>query len=125
MIDFVNKGLFKLAPIPEKDMHGSVRDLLVDGEVVLQAFSSMRDQVIFTSKRVIAANVQGVIGKKIDFTSIPYRKINTYSVETAGLLDLECELELWISEVGKVRFEIRGSFDIVKLNKAISTYALD
>ena len=84
----------------------------------------MRDQLVFTNKRIIAANVQGITGKKVDYTSIPYSKIQTFSVETEGVMDLECELEIYISSIGKIRFEIRGGFDIVAFNKVISEYVL-
>lgn len=52
-------------------------------------------------------------GQKVDYTSIPYSKIQPFSVETAGTLDLDCELEVDVSGLGKVRFEIRGNFAIV------------
>ena len=84
----------------------------------------MRDQVVFTNKRVIAANVQGITGSKVDYTSLPYSKINAFSIETSGTLDLDCEIELFLSEVGRVRFEIRGSFDLVSFNKMISEHVL-
>ncbi|HNM20621.1 MAG TPA: PH domain-containing protein, partial [Nitrospira sp.] len=54
------------------------------------------------------------------YTSIPYSKIQTFSVETSGVLDRDCELEIYISAIGKIRFEIRGSFDIVAFNKVIT-----
>jgi hypothetical protein len=65
------------------------------------------------------------MGKKIDYTSIPYSKIQTFSVETAGVLDRDCELEVYISSIGKIRFEIRGGFDIVAFNRIISKYVLE
>jgi hypothetical protein len=55
---------------------------------------------------------------------MPYSKIQTFSVETSGVLDRDCELEIYISAVGKVRFEIRGGFDIVTFNRTISEYVL-
>lgn len=61
---------------------------------------------------------------KNDYILIPYRKIQTFSIETTGTLDLDCELEVYISAVGKVRFEIRGDFDIVAFNRAIGEYVL-
>jgi hypothetical protein len=84
----------------------------------------VRDQLVFTDKRIIAANVQGFTGKKVDYTSIPYSKVQTFSIETAGALDLDCELEIYISSIGKIRFEIRGGFDIVSFNRAISEFVL-
>lgn len=101
-----------------------INQFLIEGETVLSAFQTVRDQLVFTTKRIIAANVQGLNGKKVDYTSIPYSKIQTFSVETSGVLDTDCELEIYISAIGKIRFEIRGGFDIVTFNRVISTYVL-
>ena len=84
----------------------------------------MRDRVVFTNKRIISVNVQGLTGKKVDYTSIPYSRIQAYSVETAGFFDLDAELDLFLSGLGKIRFELRGSSNIVALCKAISEYIL-
>lgn len=125
MIDFSKSQVFKLQPIETEKMLPPISKFLLDDEKVLAAFSTVRDQVVFTNKRVIAANVQGFTGKKVDYTSMPYSKIQTFSVETAGALDIDCELEFYISAVGKIRFEIIGKFDIVAFNKIISTYVLE
>lgn len=124
MIDFNSNTVFKLAPIGNNDVLAAVKSFLITEEAVLMAFKTVRDQVVFTNKRIIAANVQGLTGKKVDYTSIPYSKIQTFSVETAGVLDMDCELDVWLSGVGKVRFEIRGNFDIVGLNRVISEHIL-
>ena len=124
MIDFNSNTVFKLAPIGNNDVLAAVKSFLITEEAVLMAFKTVRDQVVFTNKRIITANVQGLTGKKVDYTSIPYSKIQTFSVETAGVLDMDCELDVWLSGVGKVRFEIRGNFDIVGLNRVISEHIL-
>jgi Bacterial PH domain len=124
MIDFQKSVLFKLTPIPLGQMLDPINKFLIEEEVVLSVFKTVRDQLVFTNKRIIAANVQGITGTKVDYTSIPYSKIQTFSVETSGTLDLDCELEVYISAIGKIRFEIRGGFDIVTFNKAISRYVL-
>ena len=124
MIDFSKGGILKLEPIAAREMLEPINQFLIEGETVLSAFRSMRDQLVFTSKRIIAANVQGLTGKKVDYTSIPYSKIQTFSVETSGALDRDCELEIYISSIGRIHFEIRGAFDIVALNKAISQHVL-
>lgn len=124
MIDFQSNALFKLTPISPNEMLAPIRSFLIDGESVLAVFRTIRDQVVFTNKRIIAANVQGLTGKKVDYTSIPYSKIQTFSVETAGTLDLDCEIDIYISAVGKVRFEIRGNFDIVAFNRILSEHVL-
>ncbi len=124
MIEFNKDTVIKLYPIPAAEVMPTIASFFIPGEEAVMVFKTVRDQVVFTNKRIIATNVQGLIGKKVDYTSVPYRKINMFSVITAALFDLSCELELNISEVGKVRFEINGSFDIVKLNRVISEYAL-
>lgn len=124
MIDFEKSAVFKLSPIATKHMLEPINSFLVEGETVMAVFSTMRDQLVFTNKRIIAANVQGLTGKKVDYTSIPYSKIQTFSIETSGVLDNDCELEIYISAIGKIRFEIRGGFDIVSFNRVISSYVL-
>lgn len=125
MIDFNKSLIFKLRPIDKQNILEPIYKFLVDGEDIFSAFKAVRDQLIFTNKRVIAANVKGITGSKIDYTSIPYSKIQTFSVETAGTLDLDCEIEFYISAIGKVKFEIKGNFDIVSFNKLISQYVLE
>ena len=68
------------------------RSLFTDQESVVATFRGIRDGIVFTNKRIIAINVQGLTGKKKDFTSLPYSKIQTFSVESAGVLDLDSEL---------------------------------
>lgn len=124
MIDFKNSSVFKLKPIEVSKARDDFHKFLIDGEEILAAFKSVRDQVIFTNKRVIAANVQGITSSKVDYTSLPYSKVNAFSVETSGTFDLDCEIELYLSEIGRVRFEIKGSFDIVQFNRIVSGYVL-
>jgi hypothetical protein len=122
MIDFKNGTFFKLK---ESNEYASmVSELLIPGERVLNAFRAMRDGVVFTDKRVIAVNVQGITGKKRDFTSLPYSKIVAFSVETAGTLDLDAELELYFSGLGKVKFDFTGKTNIVEIAKVIGAFVL-
>ena len=124
MIDFQKSSIFKLMPAKTEEILEPIKRFLIEGEELLSVFKTSRDQLVFTNKRIIAANVQGFTGKKVDYTSIPYSKIQTFSVETAGVLDTDCELEIYISAIGKIRFEIKGSFDIVTFNKVISEFVL-
>lgn len=124
MIDFQNASVFKLKEGKADDIAGNVYPLLVDGEEVIAAFKAMRDYVVFTDKRLIAVNVQGMTGKKQDFTSLPWSKVQAWSVETAGHFDLDAELDLWFSGMGRVRLEFKGQADIQRLSKTIASYAL-
>ena len=114
----------KLTNVPISKVEGAVNDLIIENEEIISAYKGMRDFVVFTTKRAIAVNVQGITGKKVDYTSLPYSKIVAYSVETAGTFDLDAELDLWFSGLGKVRFEFRGSVDIKQINRTISEYVL-
>ena len=122
MIDFNNKGFFKLK---QNDEYAErVTSLLLEGEQVIDSYKSMRDGVVFTNKRIIAVNVQGITGSKKDFTSLPYKNIVAYSVETSGTFDLDSELEIYFSTLGKVKFEFTGKTSIVEISKLISSYLL-
>lgn len=124
MIDFQNASFLKLKPVNASTYESMIAPLLVEGESMMASFQSIRDGVVFTTKRIIAINVQGVTGKKKDFTSLPYSKIQAYSVETAGVLDLDSELDLWFSGLGKVRFEFVSRADVPGICRMISKFVL-
>ena len=124
MIDFSNGSVFKLSEIHPQDIAPSVSPLLIQGEQVVACFKAMRDFVVFTNRRVIAVNVQGMTGKKRDFTSLPYNKVQAFSVETAGTFDLDAELDLWFSGLGKVRLEFKGNADVRGLSQMIASFVL-
>ena len=71
--------------------------LLTPGETLQRAFGMVRDLIVFTDRRVILVNKQGVTAKKVEYRSIPYRAITMYSLETAGHFDLEADLHIWVS----------------------------
>jgi hypothetical protein len=124
MIDFQNASYVKLGQVPVSEVAGQLQPLLVEGEQLFAAYKGMRDYVAFTSKRIIAVNVQGMTGKKKDFTSLPFSKVQAFSIETAGTFDLDAELELWFSGLGKVKFEFKGKTDVAYLNTLIAHYVL-
>ena len=122
MIDFNNKGFIKLKQ--NSEYAEKVTALLLENETIIDSYKSMRDGVVFTSKRIISVNVQGLTGSKKDYTSIPYKNIVAYSVETSGTFDLDSELEIYLSSVGKVKFEFTGSAAIVEISRYISQHLL-
>ena len=124
MIDFKNAKYPKLRPVKASNFDKMVSPLLIQGEEIIEAYQGIRDGIVFTNHRVIVINVQGVTGKKKDFTSLPYRKVQSYSVETAGVFDLDCELTLWFSELGVVYFELSSGAKIVELCRKISEHIL-
>ena len=70
--------------------------LLADGEELVAAYRVLRDMIVFTTKRLILVNKQGMTGTKVEYLTIPYERIIRFSKESAGLLDLEAELKIWI-----------------------------
>ena len=124
MIDFKNGSFLKLKKTNGKENAALINPLLIDDEFIISEYQTIRDFVVFTNKRIIAVNVQGLTGKKKDFTSIPYSKIQVFSVETAGVLDLDSELDITISGLGTVRFEFTGASDIVQIGKLIANFTL-
>ena len=74
-----------------------LKEVLAPSETIEEAYKLIRDLLIFTNKRVILIDKQGVTGKKTEFHSYPYKSIIHFSVETAGNFDLESELSFWIS----------------------------
>lgn len=124
MIDFKQSDVFKLTLDKKPDLK-LVQDILVPDELVYQSYSTVRDKVIFTNKRVIVINVQGITGAKKDFTSLPYARVQAFSVETSGTLDMDAEVDLWFSAVGKVRFEFLRNSKVRELNRLISEYVLN
>lgn len=130
MIDFNNSSIFKLKTVDNEKIDSIIEPLLIDGEIIVAKYKAFRDFVVFTDKRIIAVNVQGITGAKKDFTSLPYSKIQVYSVETAGTAEsfigvgADSELELYFSGLGCVKFEFNVSSDIIRISNVISKYVL-
>ena len=123
-IDFSNKKVFKLNQENLANGINAVANLLIENEEVVGSYVSMRDRVIFTNKRIISINVQGITGSKKDFTSFPYSKIQFFSVETAGTIDLDSELELFLAGGVNIKFEFFGSNNIQEIGRMISRFIL-
>ena len=124
MIDFQNASFLKLKKTNDNTYSSVIAPMFVDGEQIIATYQSIRDGVVFTNKRIMAINVQGITGKKKDITSMPYSKIQSFSVETAGVLDLDSELELWFSGLGKIKFEFTSNCNVSELCKIISNFTL-
>ena len=101
-----------------------VQMFLVEGEDIIAAFQTVRDQVVFTTKRIIVVNVQGITGKKISYISYPYAKVLYFGVETAGVMDIDSELILSFADGTKLQFDFKAKVDIKKICATISHYIL-
>lgn len=119
MIDFSNARLVKLSTVAAETLRPQIEHLLVEGETLLIAAKGARDFVVFTNKRIIVVNVQGLTGSKRDYTSLPLKGIQAFSIETAGTFDRDAELDLWFSGLGHVRLEFAGNFDLAYVARLI------
>ena len=128
MIDFNNKKIFKLTKMQEKKIDSSIMPsigpLLLDDEKIINVYTALRDYMVFTDKRIIAVNVQGLTGSKKDFSSMPYSKIQVFSIETSGTFDLDSELELNFSGIATIKFEFSKDKDVTEIAKTIAKYVL-
>jgi hypothetical protein len=102
-----------------------IEDILLDGEQIVLAYSHVRDKVWFTSKRIIALDVQGITGSKKEYKSFPYSKISSFAIETAGTFDGDCYFKIWVSGVGVFGIKFRKNINIKKVGKFLSEKVLD
>lgn len=124
MIDFKNADFLKLKPANASTYADFITPMFVPGEEIIGTYQAIRDGVVFTNKRIIVINVQGITGKKKDATSLPYSKIQAYSVETAGVIDLDSELEIWFSGLGRIKLEFVARANVAEICKMISMHVL-
>ena len=104
-----------------------LQDVLIPEEKVDLAFKLVRDLLVFTEKRLIIVDKQGMTGKKVEYKSIPYRSISRFSVETSGHFDLDAELKIWISsaELPAESLQFRSDDSIVAIQKALAQAILN
>ena len=121
---FGDANLMNLKEIPNSSVRPEVPGFFVDGEEIIQSFQTIRDQVIFTNKRVFVVNVQGITGKKTSYFSYPYSKVQYYGIETAGVLDIDSERVLAFSNGARLQFDFKSQVDIKHICASISAFIL-
>ena len=126
MINFNKNTAWNLTPINLNSIHNEVAGLMVNGERPLMAFKPIRDQLVFTNKRIISIDVQGITGKRRSFTSLPYSKVQFFAIQTPGFMELvpDSELFLHFTNGFEATFEFRGNVDIGQIGRIISEYVL-
>lgn len=110
--------LFSECEIPQ-----DLEKILVKGEKAFAAYKTFRDSAVFTNKRLIVRDVQGVTGKKVEMFSLPYSSIYMWSSENAGHVDINSEIELW-TRMGCIKICLRRGVNIRRFDKIISTAVL-
>lgn len=99
--------------------------VLASNERIEKAYKLVRDLFIFTNKRLILVDKQGLTGKKVEYHSIPYKNITHFSIETAGHFDLDAELKIWISgNALPLQKQFNKSLNIYELQSVLAEYVL-
>ena len=100
-------------------------NVLASGENIEKAYKLVRDMFIFTNKRLILVDKQGITGKKTEYHSIPYKCVTHFSIETAGNFDLDAELKIWISGAPlPIQKQFNKSLNIYELQSVLAAYVL-
>ena len=117
---------WNLKPIELDSVRNEVTGLLIEGEVPIMAFHSARDQLVFTNMRVISIDVQGITGTRKSFGSMPYSKVQYFSIQTPGFGEIfpDSELFLMFSNGFTATFEFKGGVDIGRIGRVISKFVL-
>jgi len=121
-----NKLLGNAGEVDSLNLNKEYASILIDTEEIEVGFSLFRDVFMFTNKRLILVDKQGLTGKKIDYLSLPYRSITRYSIETAGHFDLDAELKIWISseENPSICKKFTKTVNVYEVQKVLSTHVL-
>lgn len=107
------------------DLFKEYGKVLADGEQIEKAYQLIRDMFIFTNKRLILVDKQGLTAKKQEYHSIPYKSIIHFSIETAGHLDLDAELKIWVSgSATPIQKQFNKSLNIYEVQSVLASYVL-
>lgn len=108
------------------DLQAEFEPILVDGEALVKAYKLVRDLLVFTNKRLILVDKQGLTGRKVEYQTIPYKSIVRFAKESAGLMDLDAELKIWLRDQAEpIVTEFRKDNSVNEIYKLLSEAVLD
>ena len=111
--------------VDAKALQAEFAQVLVAGEPIEKAYQLIRDMLLFTDKRLIFVNKQGLTGSKVEYLSIPYRNITRFSIETAGTFDLDAELKIWLAgNPEPIQLQFSKKLSIYEVQSVLASYVL-
>lgn len=110
--------------VDPQSLAGELANILIPGEKIEHAYKLVRDLIVFTDKRLLFVDKQGMTGKKVEYQSIPYARISHFSVETAGKLDMDAEMKIGVSGGGMFGKTFGRGVDISEVQRVLATYVL-
>ncbi|PRP67158.1 PH domain-containing protein [Nonlabens agnitus] len=122
-MSFIDKMLGNAGEVTAEELLKEYGHLLIEGETIEMGFVLFRDVFLFTTKRLILIDKQGLTGKKMDMKSMPYKSISRFSLETAGTFDRDAELKIWISSenLPSVSKKFSKAVDVYKVQRLLAT----
>ena len=96
-MNILNAVLGNASEVPAAELQTEFARLLMKDESILCGYRLVRDVFMFTGRRLLLVDKQGLTGKKLEYLSIPYKSITKFSIETAGTFDLDAELKIWVA----------------------------
>jgi len=113
--------------VSQEELTKKYGQLLTEGEQIELGFKLIRDTFIFTNKRLILVDVQGITGNKQEYKSVTYKSISRFSIETAGTFDLDAELKIWISSEAQpsIKKQFNKSVNVYDVQKVLAYHVLN
>lgn len=121
-MEFRDKPMQNLVRIKEKDICKNVQALLLEGEAIVGAYKTVRDQAVFTSHRIFLVDMQGVTGTRQEIFVLPYKKVLHFGIQTAGFGDplQTSELTVCFADEHEAKFGFIGQEELLAVARAIS-----
>jgi hypothetical protein len=112
--------------VSNDDLQKQYGKLLIENEQIELGFKLIRDTFIFTNKRFIIIDVQGITGSKVEYKSLTYKSISKFSIETSGTFDLDAELKIWVSSEANpsISKKFNKSVDVYEVQKLLASHVL-
>ena len=122
---FIDGVLGHASKIDPSKIQDEFSQILAPGERVEHAYQLIRDYFVFTDKRFVLVDKQGLTGSKVAYRSIPYRSIVQFSIETGGTFDLDAELKIWVSGMAEpIQKQFNKRLSIYEVQAVLAGYVL-
>lgn len=122
---FFNALMGNASEVDSQSLQREFGPLLCPGETIEKGFKLFRDKWVFTNKRLIVQDAQGMTGKKREYLSVPYHAVERFSVETAGTMDLDSDLKIWVKGCAEPLMQkIKSGDDIFEIQRVLAAHVL-
>lgn len=118
----INAMLGSASDVDPKKIEEEYQPILAPEERIEAAFKTVRDMYLFTDKRLILVDKQGLTGRKVEYRSVPYRAITQFSVENAGTFDADSEMKIWVSgQAEPITRQLKRGANVTAIQKALAS----